>query len=301
MPDEYAPLRETVGAHWRRLHALVDDATPALRRAFLAAVASLRADLPMADLEAALEAHATDRVEALVPFDTFEQAMRAMGPQLDVLATAGAQDAVDRLPPAAQGAISFTLISPAVLAVAHQQAADLVREVTEETRRALRAIVADGYARGLHPRQQAKEIRQLVGLTTRQQAAVAAYRQSLLDDGFTTAVAEKRAATYAQKLLTYRANLIAKTEAALAANEGQRAAWQALVAHGLLSPEQFEREWIAIVRGACPICAALDGKRAPLLGGSYPDGSVGPPEHPACRCTEGLAAKSPALAPAAAS
>lgn len=298
MADNYRPLRDTVGEHWRRLHALVDEATPAIRRAFVEAVAAMRDGIDAAALEEALAAHDTARVEALVPFDVFERAVRDVGPQLDTLATEGAHAAVQALPDSTQLGIRFDLINPAALAVAEAQAAEMVREVTDETKAALRAVVADGYARGLHPKQQAKAIREQVGLTTRQAAAVERYRAQLMDDGFTRAVADKRAAAYAKKLLRYRANLIAKTEAALAANEGQRAAWHALVAQGRLDPALFEREWITIVRGACPICAALDGKRAPLLGGAYEGGAEGPPEHPACRCTEGLVrTPSPTLAP----
>lgn len=290
----YRPLREDAGDEWRALHALVDDATPALRRAFLAAVASLRAGIDVDALEAALESGDIAAAERVLPLDDFERALEAMGDRVTELAEHAAQQTIDGISLPDHTAIRFDLISPAVLAVAQADATAHVREITEETRAALRAIVADGYARGLHPKQQAREIRERVGLTVRQQAAVATYRESLIADGFSPSVADRRAATYAKKLTRQRAQTIAETEAGMMANAGQRAAWEALVAQGLLSPEQFEREWVTLLPlpGVCEICEPLDGERAPLVGGTYRGGYVGPLAHVKCRCTERLVPKS---------
>lgn len=86
-----------------------------------------------------------------------------------------------------------------------------------------------------------------------------------------------------------RANLIARTEAMTAANEGQRQAWDQAVDEGLLTGDE-QAEWIA-TSDACPECEALDGELRPL-DGEYPnDGGDGPPLHPNCRCTEGISAQ----------
>jgi hypothetical protein len=73
-----------------------------------------------------------------------------------------------------------------------------------------------------------------------------------------------------------------------AANEGNREGWEAAVEAGLL-PEDARVVWIA-TSDACPICEALDGKERPI-DGTYddPEGEDGPPQHPNCRCTEGIA------------
>jgi len=87
-----------------------------------------------------------------------------------------------------------------------------------------------------------------------------------------------------------RADLIARTESMRAANFGQREAWAQAVDAGLLTGDE-QRTWIATGDEAlCPICEALDGATAGL-DGEYPDpGGEGPPAHPRCRCTEGIAA-----------
>lgn len=86
-----------------------------------------------------------------------------------------------------------------------------------------------------------------------------------------------------------RAELIAQSEIMRASNEGQRQSWDQAVEAGLLPPD-VRRTWIATGDEiVCDICAELDGTVADL-DGLYPDpGGDGPPQHPRCRCTEGIA------------
>lgn len=85
-----------------------------------------------------------------------------------------------------------------------------------------------------------------------------------------------------------RAEMIARTETMMAANEGQRQAWDQAAEKGLLD-EDTKRVWIATI-GCCDECDALDEEEA-TLDGEYPDpGGDGPPLHPNCRCTEGISA-----------
>ena len=84
-----------------------------------------------------------------------------------------------------------------------------------------------------------------------------------------------------------RADMIARTETMLAANEGQRQAWDQAVEKGLLTGDD-KATWIITPIDACPECEALDGETRDL-NGEYPDpGGDGPPLHPNCRCTEGI-------------
>lgn len=83
-----------------------------------------------------------------------------------------------------------------------------------------------------------------------------------------------------------RAMLIAHHETMAAVSAGQREAWREAQEEELL-PDNIKRVWIITPINACPDCEALDGAVADI-NGLYPDGSVGPPRHPRCRCTEGL-------------
>jgi len=87
-----------------------------------------------------------------------------------------------------------------------------------------------------------------------------------------------------------RGELIAVTEPMIAVHEGQREAWRQAVDEGGLPPDA-QREWITTGdMKVCPECESLEGTTADV-DGLYPDpGGEGPPLHPRCRCTEGIAA-----------
>lgn len=83
-----------------------------------------------------------------------------------------------------------------------------------------------------------------------------------------------------------RVKTIAHTEAMYAANEGQKQLWDQAVDDGLLDGDEM-MVWIVTPDDKlCDICEELDGAKA-ALGDEFPEG--GPPAHPNCRCTVGLA------------
>lgn len=298
------PLRQPPDDTWRRLHRLASGAEPEVRQTFLEALAKLKDGLPLDEIADALASGDIDRVLRLIPFDDLHEALLALEEALDGLRASAFDVGTEVAEPyldAAQLAIrlghrttlgiAWQQVSATVLAAIRAEGAERVRQITEETRAAIRQLVERAYADGQHHRQIVKDIREVVGLTTRQEAAVARYRQALIDDEVAPARVETLVAKRRAKMIRQRAQLIARTETMRAMTEGQRASWQTLVERGLIDPNRMEREWMAIVPTdgrTCPECEALDGARAPI-GGSYGSlGGNGPPAHPACRCVERL-------------
>ena len=163
---------------------------------------------------------------------------------------------------------------PEVLAWARQRSAGLVAGISEQTRLALREVIAAGLAQGLRPADLAKLLEPMIGLNRIQARA-------WLDNP---------TARYAAQLIRQRARVIARHELMQAANAGRRLLWRTDVRNGLIAPDRWEREWVAIVPSdgrTCAYCEGQDGARAPI-NGAYPDGSDGPPGHVLCRCTEVL-------------
>lgn len=290
------PVRpEAAGPGWARLQAALARAEPALRDAILAALRALGRDLPLNAIEEAVLQGDSERVLRLVPLDVLDAALSEVQTQLLPLRAAAARAALEavRVPMTPDErnrlAISFDQRSPDAEA-ALARAADRVRQVADETRLAVRQLLQRGYATGRHPREVAKEIERIIGLTTRQEEAVARFRATLEAEGVKPKSIESRVARYAKQLRKQRAETIAQTEANRAMNDGQRAQWARLQEQGLLSPAQFEREWVTVLPAGrvCKLCSPLDGTRA-TLGGEYPNGGgAGPPRHPRCRCTEVL-------------
>ena len=106
-----------------------------------------------------------------------------------------------------------------------------------------------------------------------------------------TKLAQKQADAYAQRLLKYRSETIARTEIARAVGEGQTAMWKQMVADGYL-PVDAKRVWVtALDERTCEICEPMNGVETDIFGSwNTPNGFVSHPQatHPNCRCTQGI-------------
>lgn len=190
-------------------------------------------------------------------------------------------------PPTFTISSSFESIDPELVNAARTITAQLVREITPETRAGIRAVLAAAAEQRLSGRDAVELIRSMVGLTSRQVGAVERFRLAQLAAGRTPAQAQQLAAGYAARARRARAALIATTEFTRAAGAGRQATWNAAVKAGLLDAAKTEKTWTAHY-GACPtICEPINGQRVPIAGHfTLPNGEqvMTPPGHPACRC-----------------
>lgn len=245
--------------------------------AFLAWVRKLLGSVTTETVEQALEQG--------IPYPVLN-AMTAAGPlQLAFERTAEVEairTSRDEVPGRFGVRAAFNLDDPFFQAAVEQAGATDIRGIEEETRQAVRDIVAAARQHGWHPHQFAPLIRDTVGLTSRQaRAAVNLYL------GQVDQVGERRAAEladrYARRLQTQRAKTIARTETLKAANLGRIASFEQAANNGLYNRDRAQLEWIATLdERTCPLCAALNGERVPV--GATFDGQL-PPRHPQCRCT----------------
>jgi hypothetical protein len=184
---------------------------------------------------------------------------------------------------------SFTARLPlAELAADH--AAEMVTNVSDESRAAVKAIIVRAVKGEMPPYAAARLIRSCVGLSVPAALAVTNYRAELVALGLPSDKVEGKVQRYADKLRRQRARLVAATEVQRALSAGQQHGWEHAVSVGLL-PATARRRWMATAAGTkaklCAKCAALDGTTAPL-DGPFADGTMRPPRHPSCRCTLGL-------------
>lgn len=190
--------------------------------------------------------------------------------------------------------LSFDLHDPNFDRAVREHEARLVREVTTETRRAIASVIERGYASGQHPYVIAPQIRELVGLTSRQANAVMNFAEAQRRQGRSPQVVADRAMRYAGRMRTRRAQTVARTETARAAVTGRLASYEQAAARGLFDRATAELEWSAVQDDPKEVCAELDGKRVPF-GESF-DGLL-PPAHPNCRCAVHLVVPSPVTRP----
>lgn len=227
--------------------------------------------------------------------------------------------------------IKFDILDPNALRYVQEYSGRLIVEVSQQTQHGIRALIESEFTEGISPQQQARRIRDRIGLTTQQERFAQNYERTLRSavsgevnpatgnpwtvgdvnerytlspirgaGGLVEARVDSAVATYRQRLLNMRADTIARTETLEAAHAGQEEHWRQLQSRGAIPPNA-EREWkTRLDELTCPICAGLNGERA-KIGGTYPGGFNRPPAHPNCRCTEALTIrpkKKPAAGPA---
>lgn len=168
---------------------------------------------------------------------------------------------------------------------AEKRSSTLVVAVDEGVKEAIRAVIATGVKANLHTRALTKLVRETIPLDPRRAKSLANMRVRLATIDTPDDVAEKRIARYAAKLLTQRAEVIARTEVFSAINEGRIDLWRELAREKVVEERAIVRQWLtARDERICEICEGIDGATSGLEGDFM--GVAGmPPVHPACRCT----------------
>jgi len=160
--------------------------------------------------------------------------------------------------------LSFTGSDPRAEKFIRESSSRMITEISNQQRLAIRARLAESFERGVNPRKAAKELIDIVGLTARQQAAVANYRR-LLEQGSSFALEralrdpsmdalvrrgnlssrdiDRMVRAYERNYVRYRTEMIARTEMLAASNEAVQEAYQQGVDSGDLDPEKFVRQW----------------------------------------------------------
>lgn len=196
----------------------------------------------------------------------------------------------------------------------------LIREFTSGQRDATRLALTDGIQRGLNPIAQARNFKDSIGLTIKQQEAVIRYRtlletldsdalrRELRDKRFdrtvqrairtethlTKAQIDRMVNRYREKFIKFRSETIARTEALRSVHQGTEELYAQAIESGTLDAETLERKWVTAkderVRSSHmslngvtrKVGETFPGENGPL---KYP----GDPEAPAsetirCRC-----------------
>lgn len=157
-------------------------------------------------------------------------------------------------PPVNTTQMAFDETNPKAVETARKRAAELIQGISEGMRERLRELVEEAFTQQVEVDDLADQIEEIIG-----DAA--------------------------------RAETIARTETMKASNDGQQLLWEEAAEKGLLTGLE-KKEWIVTPDDRlCPVCEPMDGVQVELGGFFSVDGEQleGPPAHPNCRCTIGLA------------
>ena len=165
---------------------------------------------------------------------------------------------------------------------------ELITLLSDESRKAISNILLRGQGLRMAPRDIAKDIRPLIGLTDRQAQANVKYKdrvyQKYLDNGLSEAKARERseaaALKYAGKQHRYRAESIVLTENAFAYNRGAHMGVSQSIADGYMG--RCEMVWTTA--GTNRVCGRCMELKDTVVGTTDQSGVTIPPLHPRCRC-----------------
>lgn len=271
---------------------------PRLKREFLAYVFGVVSDTKMARLERLVSAG--DIAGIIDLLDISEERLAAFLESLRGVFAQGA--ALEAASQATRLRLRFNIRNEAAERWLRENSSRLVVEIVEEQRRVIRQVVSTGTQLGRNPRQTALDLvgrvsttgrrsGGVIGLTTRQAEYVANARRELqsLDPGYFTRTrrdarfdATVRSAIesgkplsrdqidritgrYSDRLLAYRAEVIARTEALQAFNTGRNEVFRQAIEAGRIRGENVLKVWRTAADGRVrDTHSALNGSKVPM-------------------------------------
>lgn len=248
-----------------RLEALLDNLEPQFSREFIRLINTVRDNIDLDEISRLVEA---GRIQEAV--DEVTAAMSRFSDIVITAVVASGQDTAEFLEEALSVFVSFDQTNTRAVNEMRDSRLRLIREITASQRDAIRETLVDGIRRGINPRQQAREFRNSIGLTQRQIQAVNSYRRALesgslaalrrqlrdrrFDGAIRRSIRDREPLTqehidrfvqrYSERLLAFRANTIARTEALRAVHQGSALMYQQAVEAGTLDADRLLRTWI---------------------------------------------------------
>lgn len=314
---------------WLRLHQVADKHLASFERAYREYVGRLKGQLPLEDLERALDVRDPLAMTALLsrlkvvslakadlPPGVPEDPLEGLTAQYRSVLLEAAKTAYALEPAVLQNLpyldTSFTLTNPRAVQYARTMSSTLITSVDDATISSVQQIVARGLdsRTALAPPQMAKLIQEVVGLTPRQADTVARYRRGLKG---TEASIDKRTARFAARQHRQRGLTIARTETMRSANMGVRLLGEELTRVPFVRSTDIAFVWITTPDDR--LCARCAGMHDQVVGyqqqfqegptSKRPVSTATPPLHPRCRCAiarkvqsvEELEARAAAYAP----
>lgn len=259
-----------------------DSYVPNLAAAFKNVIDTIRNEFASQEaLEIALSQNNIDALFAATQIDQMDNLMFGVGvgqqhfvfsDQWRVAFMAGAATAISHLNDELQKTLAFDPLGERAIAYIKQQGAQLVVDLSNSSKAGIQQVLQDGIINQRTLREQARTIRQLIGLTDAQAKAVLNFRAQLetrqllgftppderrlnaieqamvrrhMKEGhFNQQQIDSMVETYYQRLLNLRAMDVARTEALNAVNSGQLELWYQGHDQGLFNDDVDRKFWI---------------------------------------------------------
>ena len=260
----------------QRLNDLLDRQERRIATIFRTAVSALKDEIDLDELSDLIAAGRLN--EAL---EKLQHVAEQLGSASNVAFVTSGQSTSEFIVAANVGRIVFDQVNVRAVAAMQANRLTMVREFTDEQRRATSAALVGGVEAGINPVAQARNFRDSIGLTERQWGHVASYREALqrvgsdqgsqldalqraLRDGRGDAQIRRAIKAgkplpqakidwlverYTARYVKYRAEVIGRTEALRAVHQGNEEAYQQAIDAGTVDASDLERTWITRLDG----------------------------------------------------
>lgn len=248
----------------RLLENLIARADTRIRRRFGEIILRLQRENSLVDLARLIEGGRID--EAL---NLLNSAADQLASTIQSVWIGAGSDVAEAMSRALGIQVSFDVSNFAAVDALQRNRLNLIREFTTQQRAATRQALTEGIRLGLNPREQARAFRDSIGLTARQERAVANYRRLLrendaealtrrlrdarFDPSLRRAIANEQPLTrgqidkmvdrYRERYVRYRSEVIARTEALRSVHEGAEESFRQAIANGHVRADEVKRIW----------------------------------------------------------
>lgn len=318
----------TIALDWKAIHRLADSKIATVRRIIVRALDAARDSVTDEEIAAAW-LHSPEGMRRAVDWTTIAT---ILGAPTSTYVVYKAQTAADvygslfadggRIAGGALGGRLDLTVSQAI-EYGQRRAGTLITAIQSQQLGIVREHLGSALRDGIEPARLGRMLRSTTGLSPRQARALENYERGLYEKfrtgstsiplrGAGRPLADQRYSVsrldeqkiqtlvdrYRERLVNYRAEMIARTETMRSANAGAYAEWMAAGRSGLLDLTTARRIWIVTPDDrTCDDCMMLSGQTVGMteaftLQGYAVDGtpldpvtSEMPPIHPSCRCT----------------
>lgn len=222
----------------------------------------------------------------------YEDAAKAGAGQIHNLTLHSRRRRVRKDRPGHGGIYAFDRFTPEVQEALSKLQEAFIEGMSQDVADAVEQALYDGMIQGWSVDEIASEIRDVIGLNSRQARAIDNFRSGLEAAGtYSAEEIDQMVLDRAETALDYRADMIARTESIRASNLGLHEGYRQAIDRGVFPQEAVRREWqIALDENTCPICIDIPDMNEGGVAVDEPfdtaDGPImDPPVHPNCRCS----------------
>jgi hypothetical protein len=284
------PIRKTTETY-SELSRLSKRKSGAIKIDLIDGIEAFKKEIPVTELATAWSTGNYEKIMALIPWQTLPSNLSAALAGITDATAAAANVQIEALPPNINKNLRFDLSNPRIRTFIDQRSAALVTGIQADAQKTIQDAVARSFSEALTPNLVAEQIKSSIGLLPAHERALAKYREGLVAEKIPPAQVEDLADSYEERLLDYRATLIARTETRAAINNGQLAVWSEGVNQGFINHQNARKEWF-VDGDPCLVCDPMDGKQVGLDEAwiiTYPGGEtkavqVPSESHPQCLC-----------------